>query len=132
MAEAAALYPSTMLRMVPLPILGWGGRLGRLVLTFRLQHQRSVAFVDSHRRAVDDFPTQDRVGERVLEVFLDRPLQRTGAVDGIVADPAEPGAGGLAKIDPDLAVGEKLAEARHLDVDDRPHMIRREPVEQDD
>ncbi len=65
-------------------------------------------------------------------MFLDRALERPGAVHRIVADPAEPGAGAIGQLDPDLAVVEQLLEPADLDVDDRPHVAGRQPVEQDD
>src|SRR5205085_1526819 len=64
--------------------------------------QRAVAFIDFHRLPVPDVAAQDRVGERVLQIFLHRALQRTRAIDRIIADPAQPGAGAINKIKTNL------------------------------
>ena len=69
-------------QMAPvLPILApWAEKMGYELRgrgsARRRQLQRAVAFVDLDRLAVQDLAAQDRVGERVLEIFLDRPLQR--------------------------------------------------------
>ena len=110
-------------QMAPvLPILApWAERMGYASRVSQLQ--RAVAFVDLDRLAVRDLAAQDRVGERVLEIFLDRALQRPRAVDRIVADPAEPGAGAVGELEHDLAVLEQLLDVGDLDVDDRAHML---------
>src|SRR3546814_2957860 len=60
----------------------------------RGEHQRAVALVDLDRLTVLDLALQDQVGERVLQIFLYRALQRPRAIDGIIADAAEPCARG--------------------------------------
>src|SRR3546814_10654705 len=61
----------------------------------RGEHQRAVALVDLDRLTVLDLALQDQVGERVLQIFLYRALQRPRAIDGIIADAAEPCARGV-------------------------------------
>ena len=67
-------------------------------------------------------PDEDLVGERVLQIFLHRALQRPCAIYGVIADPAEPRARGIGEIEPDLAVLEQLLKPRDLDIDDRAHV----------
>src|SRR3546814_14563100 len=40
---------------------------------------------DGDGRSVRDLPAEDLLGERILHVFLDRPLQRPGPIDRIIA-----------------------------------------------
>jgi ATP-dependent Clp protease ATP-binding subunit ClpB len=65
---------------------------------------------------------QDHVGEGVLHIALHRALQGARAIDRIIADAAEPGAGAVGQVERDLAVLEQLADPRHLNVHDRGHM----------
>src|SRR3546814_4045137 len=81
----------------------------------RSEHQRAVALVDLDRLTVLDLALQDQVGERVLQIFLYRALQRPRAIDGIIADAAEPWARGVRQVEPDLAGGEQFLDARDLD-----------------
>ena len=50
------------------------------------------------------WPNEDAIGKRVLQIFLDRALQRPGAVHRVVADPAESGAGAVCQVENDLAI----------------------------
>ena len=87
------------------------------------QFQPAVALVDLDRRAVVDRAGEDLVGQRVLQIFLHRALQRPRAVDRVVADAAEPGArrrrSARAVI---LRSSSNLLQPLDLDVDDRPHV----------
>src|SRR3546814_8003329 len=47
----------------------------------RGEHKRAVAPVDLDRLTVLDLALQDQVGERGLQIFLYRALQRTRAID---------------------------------------------------
>jgi hypothetical protein len=91
-----------------------------------------TAIVDLHCRAIRDFAAEQLFGQRILQVALDRALERPRAVDRIVADPAEPALGGIAELERDLAVLEQALHPPDLDLDDRRHVLGREPVKQDD
>ena len=75
---------------------------------------------------------EDLFGERVLQVFLDRALQRARAVDRIVAGAGEPLLGLLVELDDDLAIGEELVQALDLDIDDLVHVLAAQAAEEDD
>ena len=70
--------------------------------------------------------------ELILQLLLDHPLERPGAIDRVVALLREPGAGFFVQIERDVAVGEALGQARDLDVDDSRHLRLEQAVEQQD
>src|SRR6187431_914289 len=78
--------PTLLRSAVPLPQHAEGG-----IRLRHFQRQSTVAFVDGDHAPIGHVTAQDRIGERVLDIFLDRALQRPGTVDRIVADPPQPG-----------------------------------------
>src|SRR3546814_12480825 len=67
--------------------------------------------------------------QRVLQRALNHPLQRSRPVDRIVAGLRQPGEGGVVQLDGDLAIRQQPAQPPELDVDDAPHLVAAEPVE---
>src|SRR5688572_19578629 len=63
-------------------------------LASRHERQPAVPLVDLDDRTVMDAAGKNFVGQGVLQIFLHRALQRSRAIDRIVADPPEPGARG--------------------------------------
>src|SRR6185369_9423308 len=102
------------------------------LLCGRAQHQLAVALVHANKRAVGNFAGENFIGERVLQIFLHRALERPGAIDRVVSHTPEPRPGSVGQVQTDLAVLEQLLQARQLDIDDRPHVTGAQAVEQDD
>ncbi len=82
--------------------------------------------------AIPDVAGQDHLGERILEIALDHPLQRPCAVGGVPALGGEPVARRGIERQHDLAIGQELLEPRELDLDDPAHLAPLKTVEQDD
>ena len=90
----------------------------------------TVLEVDPRRAAALDLAGQDRVGEQVLDVLLDRALERPRAELGVVALLREPILGARpVSFERDLLLGEVLREARELHVDDRADLLGRQRIE---
>ena len=87
------------------------------------KRKRSVAIVHIDRGAVRHLALEDEVGERILQIFLHGPLQRPRAIDRIIADPPEPGAGRVGQRQRDFTVREQLCHAGDLKVNNRAHML---------
>ena len=77
-------------------------------------------------------PCEHAHRQRVEHPPLDRPLQRPRAVGRIVALGDQQILGAVGQLDVDLAILEPLHQAAQLDVDDRPHLLAAERVEEDD
>ena len=75
--------------------------------------QLAVALVDLDRAAVGHLALQQLLGQRVLQVALDRALQGPGAVDRIVPDAAEPAARGVGQVER----VQKLLKDRKIELD---------------
>src|SRR5690606_17842711 len=60
--------------------------------------------LDADRVAGPEIAAQDPLRERVLELLLDRPLQRPRAVDRVVARLGEPVERRLVELEPDIAL----------------------------
>ena len=88
------------------------------------EHQLAVALVDLDRLAVANLTTQKCVGKWILQIFLHRPLERPGAIDRVVADPAQPGASAFAEIEADLAVREQAPEPDKLAEALKPELLK--------
>ena len=82
--------------------------------------------------AVLDRARQDQFGQRVLQMLLDHPFQRACAISGLVAAFGQPFAGIGRQIEHDLALLEQFGQPHHLDIDNRPHFIALQAMEQDD
>ncbi len=85
-----------------------------------------------HLVSVGNRALENLLGQRVLQVLLDNPLQRTGAVGGIIAAFREPRRRLAVEVDRDLPSGQQFAQAAKLDLDDRRDILALEPVKQDD
>src|SRR4051812_9554228 len=72
--------------------------------------------------AVLDAALEDLRRQRVLQAALDHPLQRPRAVDRVVAAVGQPLQGLAVELDVDLAIGQQLAQAAELDLDDVRHV----------
>ena len=97
-----------------------------------VEGQALLAGRDRDRLAVVDLAGEDQLGERVLHRLLDHALQRARAVGRILALLGEPVARLGVELERDLAILEQLREPPHLDVDDAAHLLRLQPMEQDD
>ena len=63
---------------------------------------------------------------------LDHPLQRPRAVGAVVALARQPLERAAIQLQPDLAIGQQLAQVLQLDLHDRRHVAALQPAEQDD
>lgn len=54
------------------------------------QRQRAIAFVDLHGCTIWNFPAQQLVGERILQIALDSPLKGTRAIYRIITHTPQP------------------------------------------
>src|SRR6202011_1381198 len=87
---------------------------------------------DHHPLAVLHATAEHELGEGILHRFLNDALERPRAIGGIPALLRPPLACRWLELKRDLAVLQKLGEARHLDVDDLCHLAALEPVEEND
>ena len=74
---------------------------------------------DGHRVALLHRPFQDQRRQRVLQAALDHPLQRPRAVGAVVALVRQPFERTAVQLEPDLAIGQQLAQVVQLDLHDR-------------
>jgi len=74
---------------------------------------------DADRVAFDEVALQDRQREAVDEPLLDHALERSRAVDGVVAEVAEQLARLGRQLDGEVALGDAVDDALRLDADDR-------------
>jgi hypothetical protein len=79
------------------------------------KHQRPALGLDPHRVARTELAGQDLLRQRILQLLLDRALERTRAVDRIEADVAEQQQRGFGDLQPDLAFGQALAQVLRLE-----------------
>ena len=103
--------------------------LPRSILRVGLERQAVLAAVDDDARAGRELTREHALGERVLEVLLDCPLERPRAVLRVPADLGEEVLGPVGELDAELALGEALRELPELDVDDCAELRAVEPVE---
>ena len=97
-----------------------------------VEGEASLGGAHLHFGAVTDLAFQYLMRQRILQPALDHPLQRTRAIDRIVAGMGQPFGGFLVQRDLDLAVGQKTREPPDLDMHDLVHVHPREAVKQDD
>ena len=81
--------------------------------------------------SVQNISGQKFLSQRVLDIFLDNPLQRAGSVGRIIAFLSQPAERAVVHIEGDLAILQKAAEPLELDLDDVAHLRPLQPVEQD-
>src|SRR5690606_16335987 len=91
---------------------------GRAPLALR-EIQRAVAHRDLDLRARPELALEDALCEGVLELLLNRSLERTGAINGIEARFAEQIASRIVERELDVALREALTQVAQLDVHDR-------------
>src|SRR3546814_1089166 len=60
--------------------------------------------------ALHQLPEQQLIGQRLLDMLLDHPAERAGAIELVVAALGQPGAGLVGQRDGDIAVGERSEE----------------------
>src|ERR1035441_2668274 len=87
--------------------------------------------VDHDGRAGGQLLAQDEVGERVLDVALDRPTQWAGAHGGVPALFDQQVLGGLGQLELQLALGHRLADAQEQQLDDLLDLLLLQLVEDD-
>nr|ADI18604.1 hypothetical protein [uncultured Rhodospirillales bacterium HF4000_24M03] len=85
-----------------------------------------------HFIAIGDAAFQDQAGDRILQDALHDPLQRPGAIDGVVPGIAQPRRRRAIEFERDIAAVEQGAQPVELNIDDRFHMRPGQPVEQQD
>ena len=91
--------------------------------------QRPVEIVDDDVVAADELALQDLLRERVLELALDRALERPRAVDRIEADVAEQVEGAVADLELDAELGQALCQMPGLDARDAADVFATERME---
>ena len=64
---------------------------------------------DPHGLSILDRPGQQQIGQRILQFPLDHALERTRAIDRVVAGIRQPGLRRVVDLQSDLAVIEQLA-----------------------
>ena len=84
------------------------------------------------RVALAELALQHAHRQRVEHPALDGPLQRPRAIRRVVALCDQHVLRPVGQLDVDLAILEPLHEAAQLDVDDLPHLLARQRVEEDD
>ena len=89
------------------------------------------AGLDQHGRSRRDLGAQHEVGQRILDVALDRPAQRPGAHRRIPALVDEQILGRLRQLELQLALGHRLADPRQQQLDDLLDLVLGQLVEDD-
>src|SRR5690606_40259751 len=84
------------------------------------------------RVARPELCAQDPLGQRILDLLLDRPLQRPRTIDRVVARLRQPIERRVLELEANIPVRETAAQVLELDVDDPPDVLRLERVEHDD
>src|SRR6267143_2958070 len=97
-----------------------------------LQFTSIEIVIDDDRLSIPDFALQDEPAERSFDFLLDRALQRTRAIVGIVSDAHEMSLGRVRKFNPNVAFIEAPAQVLELDVDNLLQMFFRKCMEHDD
>src|SRR5437763_5990022 len=113
-----------------------GGRIPSGAAAPSLFHlgERELAVADPDADAVarSELSLQDLLRQRILDLLLDGPLERSGAIHRIEAGLSEAVAGGIIEHQVHVALGQALAEVQELDVDDRTDLLRAEGMEDHD
>src|SRR5258707_1024026 len=92
----------------------------------------ALAGVDDHGVAFAKHAFEHLHRQRVEHTPLNGPLERPGAVGGIVTLADQRLFGGVGELDEDLPLLEPAREAAELDVDDFLHVLAAQRVEEDD
>src|SRR5690606_21077492 len=72
------------------------------------EHQLALGRIDPDHIAVEELAGQDLLRQRILQLRLDRTLERAGAVHRIEADVAQQLEGGVADLDAQATLGQAL------------------------
>ena len=90
-------------------------------LRARARHEHQLAALRIHldRIAIAEPAGQDRLRQRVLQLLLDRALERSRTVDRIEADVSEQLESLVAQFDADAALAQSLLQPAQLDPRDR-------------
>src|SRR5262249_43968580 len=108
-------------------------RPAALVLDLRAERQLAARIaIDLHRRPRRILAREHALRERVLEVLLDRALQRARAVLRIPANLGEIILRAIGQLESELPPPEALGELFELDVDDPPQLRALKALEDDD
>src|SRR5213078_1839760 len=105
---------------------------GGSVLETALEVEPARVRRHANRVAGPEVPAQDPLRERILELLLDRALERPRAVHGVEAGLREPIARFRREHELDVALREPLVQILELDVDDLADVLRLERMEHDD
>src|SRR3546814_1139022 len=90
-----------------------------------VEYQAPTLGIHAHGVAAAELATEDLLCQRILQLLLDRALERTRAVDRVEADVAEQVERLVRHLDADAALGQAPFQAAHLDARDQ---IGRAPV----
>ena len=98
----------------------------------RLEFERAVFGIDMDGLTLADFPFEDVDAERVENFFLDRALQRAGAINGIVTFARNQFLGRIGKIERDLLLLEPFRQAAELNLNNLLEIVFAQSIEDDD
>src|SRR5207302_6503390 len=87
-------------------------------LSLLVEHESAVAAVHADRVAFAEIAFEHPQRERIEDAALNRPLERTRAVDRIIALMYEELPGGIGQSDANLALLEAARQAADLNIDD--------------
>src|SRR4051794_20047315 len=129
-----------VLRAVPRPPVAAAGadadRLGLLLGRDDLERDLGLLALgrpaDHHRAAGHELGAQDEVGQRVLDVALDRAAQRPGAHRRVPPLVDQQVLGILGELELELTLGQGLPDAAQEQLDDRLDLVLLQLVEDDD
>src|SRR3954451_18022086 len=105
--------------------------LSRRVLHSAHEVEAGRARAHANGVAGPEVAPQDALSEWVLELLLDRPLERPRAVDRVEPSLGKPIARRRLEHEPDVAIGEPSVQVRELNVDDLADVLRLERMEHD-
>src|SRR5439155_7028760 len=94
--------------------------------------QLAVAHTDADAVARGELSLQDLTSQRILDLLLDGPLQRSRTVHRIETGLSAAVAGGVIQRQVHVALDEALAQVEELDVDDGADLLRAEGMEDHD
>jgi hypothetical protein len=98
---------------------GWALRLTARPLTVSASPSVETLMVSPSASAA----FQDQPGQRVLQLLLDHPLERTGAIGGVIPLGREPLPSAVIKLQRHAAIGQQGFQTLELDVHDRAHVL---------
>ena len=79
-----------------------------------------------------EFALQDLLSQRVLYLLLNRPSQRSCAVDRIESGRSKPVARGLRQVDAHVTIGETIVQVSKLNIDNAPNVFPAQRMKYDD